>query len=398
MPSSLLARSGLLFIFVATLSVLAGCGKDGGDSASGGAPVAVTTVEVAPKPLPLVIETVGRAEGSKEIEIRARVSGILEKQVYSEGEKVKAGQVLFQIETSPFEIALAHARAALAQEKARNQQARRNAERLTGLAEHNAVSRRSADDALSELDSSNAALLAAEANVREAELNLSYTKVVAPISGITGRALRSEGSLLNAGNESALLTTLTQADPMWVRFALSESEYATLRSAENAKPESLEVVVLDRNGGVRAHHGKLNFAASTIDESLGTVQMRAEFPNAKLEILPGEYVRVRLTGGSREGITVPQKAVMQSSQGPFVWVANEGKAQQRKVKTGAWVGADWEIHEGLQAGDAVIVDNLLKLKVDQAVQPTTAAAAASPSQNAGGGTSAAAPANGRATG
>lgn len=376
-------RSGLFLIGLAAIPLLAGCGGDGGSAGQGGAPLAVTTVEVAPKALPLVIETVGRAEGSKEIEIRARVSGILEKQTYSEGETVKAGQVLFQIETSPFEIALAHARAALAQEQARNQQARRNAERLTGLAEHNAVSRRTADDALSELESSNAALLAAQANVREAELNLSYTKVVAPIGGITGRALRSEGTLLNAGADSSLLTTLTQADPMWVRFALSESEYAALRSAESAKADSLSVAVLDKSGATRAERGKLNFAASTIDESLGTVQLRAEFPNAQLAVLPGEYVRVRLTGGSREAITVPQKAVLQNSQGPFVWiVTSEGKAQQRKVKTGAWIGADWEINDGLRAGDAVIVDNLLKLKAEQLVKPHAAATTETQPHNA----------------
>ncbi len=373
MPSLNLPGNGLFPLCVAFIALLAGCGY-GDSTEQAGAPLAVTTVAVAQKPLPLVIETVGRAEGSKEIEIRARVSGILEKHTYSEGETVKAGQVLFQIETSPFEIALAHARAALAQEQARNQQARRNAERLTGLAEQNAVSRRVADDALSELDSSNAAMLAAQANVREAELNLSYTKVVAPIGGITGRALRSEGSLLNAGTDSSLLTTLTQADPMWVRFALSEAEYAALRSAELANAKSLALTVLDKAGAVRADRGKLNFSASTIDQSLGTLQLRAEFPNPKLAILPGEYVRIRLTGGAREAITVPQKAVLQNSQGPFVWIVDDGKAQQRKVRTGAWVGADWEIQEGLQVGDAVIVDNLLKLKAEQPVQPHAAVA------------------------
>jgi len=383
MLSSNLARLGLFVVCVSGIPLLAACGGGDAPAGGGGAPLAVTTVQVAPKSLPFVIETVGRAEGSKEVEVRARVTGILEHQTYNEGQKVKAGQVLFQIEAAPFEIALQHARAALAEEQARNQQARRNAERLSGLAEQNAVSRRVADDALSELESSSAALLAAQANVREAELNLSYTKVVAPISGITGRALRSEGSLLNAGTDSSLLTTLTQADPMWVRFALSESEYAALRSIENVKPESLSVAVLDKNGAPRADHGKLNFAASTMDNSLGTVQMRAEFPNNALAVLPGEYVRVKLTGGAREAITVPQKAVLQSSQGPFVWIVGEdGKAQQRKVKTGAWVGEDWEIHEGLQTGDAVIVDNLLKLKADQQVQAQAATAAAPQTKDA----------------
>lgn len=376
-----LARSGLATLCAFGLALLAACG--GGDApAATGAPLAVTTVQVESKSLPLVIETVGRAEGSKEVEVRARVTGILEKQTYAEGERVKAGQVLFQIDASPFQIALQHARAALAQEQARQLQAKRNADRLNGLAQQNAVSRRVADDAQSELDSSSAALLAAQANVREAELNLSYTKVVAPINGISGRALHSEGSLLNAGTDSSLLTTLNQVDPMWVRFALSETEYSALRNVENAKPASLNVAVLDKSGATRIERGKLNFASSTIDESLGTVQLRAEFPNPQLTMLPGEYVRVRLSGGSREAITVPQKAVLQSAQGPFVWiVTGDSKVQQRKVKTGAWVGADWEIAEGLQVGDAVIVDNLLKLRADQTVQ-VNATGAQRPAQNA----------------
>jgi membrane fusion protein (multidrug efflux system) len=370
-------------------ALLAGCGGDDKNEAAA-APLTVATLTVASKPLPLTIETVGRVEGSKEVEVRARVSGILEKQLYSEGAKVKAGQLLFQIEASPFEIALAHARAALAEAQAGRQQAKRNADRLTSLAEANAVSRRSADDALSALESSDAAILAAQANVREAELNLSYTKVVAPISGITGRAQHSEGSLLNAGGDSSLLTTLTQADPMWVRFALSETEYAALREVE-AKAAALSVALLAKNGTALPAQGKVNFAASTIDRSLGTVQLRAEFPNAQLDVLPGEYARVRLAGGAREAIAVPQKAVLQNAKGPFVWiVSSEGHAEQRAVKTGAWVGSEWQIDAGLQQGDTVIVDNLLKLKPGQPVQvraeaqPANAEAQTKPSTSTAG--------------
>jgi membrane fusion protein, multidrug efflux system len=354
---------------LSTAALLVACGEDNtSQQAAQDDAVPVTTMTVATKRLPLVIETVGRAEGSKAVEVRARVSGILEKQSYSEGEKVKAGQLLFQIEASPFEIALAHARATLAEEQARNQQAKRNSERLSSLAKANAVSRRVADDAISAVESSDAALLAAQANVREAELNLSYTKVIAPISGITGRALHSEGSLVNAGTDSSLLTTLTQADPMWVRFALSEGEFGALREAEG-RTASLSVALLQKDGTARPGEGKVNFSASTIDESLGTVQLRAEFANAQLAVLPGEYVRVRLSGGARDAITVPQKVVLQNAKGPFVWVVSkEGQAQQRAVKTGAWVGAEWQINEGLQQGDTVIVDNLLKLKPGQAIQ------------------------------
>ncbi len=362
-----LARLGLPGLCF-SIAVLLGCTSEDSTDVSGADVLPVTAVSVALKEVPFVVETVGRAEGSKAVEVRARITGILEQQTYNEGETVKAGQVLFKIDPAPFEIALQHARAAVAQESARHEQAKRNAERLSGLAKQNAVSRRVADDAQSELDHSEAALLAAQANVREAELNLSYTQVTAPIGGISGRALRSEGSLLNAGSESALLTTLTQADPMWVRFALSESEYAALRAAESANPKMLSVAVLHRNGEVRSPDGRLNFTASTLDESLGTVQLRAEFPNQKLTMLPGEYVRVRLSGGSRKTLTVPQQAVLQNAKGPFVWVVRGGKAQQQQVTTAAWIGAEWEITSGLNAGDQVIVDQLLKLEVDQPVE------------------------------
>jgi membrane fusion protein (multidrug efflux system) len=167
---------------------------------------------------------------------------------------------------------------------------------------------------------------------------------------------------------------LTQADPMWVRFALSDTEYAALRAAVDVNPKTVSVDVLQRDGSVRAAGGQLNFAASTIDESLGTVQLRAEFRNKDLAILPGEYVRVRVSGGTREAITVPQQAVLQNAEGPFVWVVNEGKPQQRKVTTASWIDADWEIASGLQPGDLVIVDQLLKLKADKRVEVRTRAA------------------------
>jgi membrane fusion protein (multidrug efflux system) len=326
--------------------------------------------------VPFVIETVGRTEGSKEVELRARVSGILHKQVYAEGATVPAGAVLFRIDPAPFEIALAREQAALAEEQARNAQSRRNAERIKELMNKNLVSRNDADQAISALEASDAAILAAQAKVREAELNLSYTKVVAPIGGIAGRALHSEGSLVTAGTESSLLTTVTQADPIWARFALSASEFDALREAtRDEKNAVLKVELLRKDGSAYPTRGKVNFAGSTIDASLGTVQLRAEFGNKGLALLPGEYVRVRLSGGEQAAITVPQTAVLQGAKGPFVWVLNgEGAPEQRIVKTGAWHGEQWRVLDGLKAGDTIILDNLLKLRPGQAVKTAPASA------------------------
>jgi membrane fusion protein (multidrug efflux system) len=377
-----------LYVFVAAMALLAGCGKQSQQNNDGNSPVPVSTLTASKRTVPLLIESVGRAEGSRQIEIRARVSGILEKQTYSEGNMVKRGDVLFHIDPAPFEIALAHAKAALAQQEATAKQAQRDSVRLSALAAQNAVSRRQADDALSALDNANAGLLVARANVREAELNLSYTKVTAPIGGIAGRSIHSEGSLVTAGADSGLLTTVVQNDPLWVRFAMSESEYAALRDAGSSEDEpgspaahvpkdpgkALTVQLLRKDGKPFANPGRVNFSASEIDTQLGTIQLRAEFSNPGLDILPGEYVRVRLSIGAQSTIVVPQVAVQQSPKGAFVWIVNDKQqAEQRIVQTGAWVGSDWQVRTGLNEGDQVIVDNLLRVKVGSPlnVQPAS---------------------------
>ena len=342
-------------------------------------PVPVSVLEVVPRQVPILIEAVGRTEGSKEVEIRARVSGILGRALYGEGTSVRAGTPLFQIDRAPFDIALAQARAALAQERSRNEQAAREAERLKELVAKRAISQREADDAASGLKTSTASLQAAEARIREAELNLSYTNVSAPIAGVTGRALRSEGSLVTAGTESGLLTTLSQTDPIWVRFALSESEQKMLRAAgggaavkgngKAAGTKGNEVRVVLPDGKTHSVTGRLNFAGSTVDARLGTVQLRAEFANPDLSLMPGQFVRAQVVAGMQDALLVPQTAVLQGDQGRFVWTLGaDNKAVPRVVEAGAWLGPDWIITKGLASGDKVIVDNLLKLRPGSAVQ------------------------------
>ena len=327
----------------------------------------VTAITVQPQRVPMLIETVGQAEGSREIQVRARVTGILEKRLFQEGQRVAAGALLYRIERAPFEIALSQARAALTQEQARVEQARREAERLKPLAEKQAISRREYDDAASAVSTTQAALASAQARVREAELNLSYTTVVAPISGVTGRSQRSEGALVNSGDES-LLTTIAQTDPIWVRFAFSEAQYALLKAGSAG-----EVSVSSAGGKPLAAKGRLNFAATSVDPRLGTIGLRAEFANPQLAILPGQFVQARVKVGEREAYLVPQHAVMQSDQGRFVWtVSADGKATPAPIKAGEWLGSDWVIEDGLKAGDRVIVDNLIKIRPGAPVQPNAA--------------------------
>jgi membrane fusion protein, multidrug efflux system len=348
-----------LALALALANALAACSKDAGTAAAPPA-VPVSVLKVAPREVPVVFEAVARTEGSREVQVRARVAGILEQQLYSEGDAVKDGAPLFRIERAPFEIDLQQQRAALAQEVARNELAQRDYERAKDLVAKRFVSQQNLDQAASTLAQSNAAVQMAKARVRQSELNLSYTAVDAPISGVTGRALQSIGSLLAPSADSSLLTTLTRTDPIWVRFALSEAEFAGLRARESKHPE-VKLVLAD--GSPYPLTGKLNFAGSTVDASLGTVQMRAEFPNAQLQLLPGQYVRVQVVAGNQQAITVPQTAVLQNESGRFVWLAGpDGKALARNIQAGGWVGAEWVVLDGLKAGDSVIVDNLSRMR------------------------------------
>lgn len=377
---------------VGAVLMLAACGKGPetrpatppAPPPGGGLPV--TVLQVALQRVPDTIEAVGQTEGSKDIEVRARVSGILEKTPYKEGERIKAGAPMFQIDRAPFENALAQAgaslaqaKASLAQERAKQEQVQREASRLKQLVEQRAISQREYDDATTALKTEAALIAAAdgrvldaEARVRDAEFNLSYTSINAPIGGISGRALRSIGSLVTAGNDSALLTTISQSDPIWVRFSVAEGEYNRVRAAK--KPE-VRLVLAD--GSAFAGVGRLNFTASAVDAKLGTIGLRAEFGNPALALLPGQFIRVRLAAGESEAILVPQVAVVQNDQGRFVWVVGaDGKAALKPIEAANWIGHDWLVRKGLAAGDRVIVDNLIKLRPGAPVQPASPAPAA----------------------
>lgn len=328
-------------------------------------PMAVSLLAVQASKVPVIIEIVGTLEGLREVEVRARVAGSLQQQLYTEGEPVAAGQPLFRIERAPFEIAVDAARAALAQAESRAEQARRENTRLASLVAERAISQREADDAGSTLKTADAAVLAARAQLRDAQLSLGYTDITAPIAGVAQRAQRSVGSLVNPAADSGLLTTLVQVDPIRVRFALSESEAAQLRQGKGR-----QLRLIGPDGQPAKELGRLDFSGSVVDRSLGTVQMRAELPNPGRTWLPGQFVRAQLITGEQDGFLLPQAAVMSGDQGRFVWIMGaDGKAQQRPVQAGPWQGQNWVIRSGLAAGDRVITDNLIKLRPGAPVQP-----------------------------
>ena len=354
---------------------LGGCGKknDAAEQPGGGmSAMPVGVVELKATSVPISAEAVAQTEGAKEVEIRPRVGGILLKKLFEEGSPVKAGQAMFLIDPEPFQIALLNAKAQLAQQQAHVEQTQREAIRLDGLLASQSISKREADNAGSDSSLARAGLAQAEASVREAQLNLSYTTVTSPLSGISGRFEFSEGSLVNAN--TSLLTTVSQISPIWVRFSLSDSELAQLGG--HLSPSTVkEVTLIMPNGKEYASKGTLNFAASGIDPQLGTQQLRATFENSDKSLLPGQFVRVRITTGKRDGVfLLPQTAVLTGDQGKFVFVAEKDKdgktsAAIRPIKEGGWQGSEWVILNGLKEGDQVIADNLLKIRPGAAVAP-----------------------------
>ncbi|WP_230342054.1 efflux RND transporter periplasmic adaptor subunit [Methylobacillus arboreus] len=353
---------------------LVSCGKSEQQAGqpAGGQALPVTVLPLEPTSVPVSAEAVAQTEGAREVEIRPRVGGILLKRLYEEGSPVKEGQVLFQIDPVPYQIALEQAKAQLAQAQAKIAQTQREAGRLKGLLESNSISQREYDNAVSDDDVAKAALLQSQASVREAELNLSYTKVTAPVGGVSGRFQFSEGALVSAND--SLLTTVVQLSPIWVRFSLSDNELQQLGGSVTEKTVKKITLKLP-DGSEYSENGKLNFAASQIDPALGTQQLRATFTNADKKLLPGQFVRAKVVVGERDGVfLVPQVAVMNSQQGRFVYIVDENnQAAVRPVVTGDWIGRDWVILKGLNAGEKVVIDNLIKIRPGAPLQPHPAA-------------------------
>lgn len=370
-PSAARVAAGAL-----VAGLLAACGQGQPGGGHGGFPPAqVSVISVAPRTLPVSWEYVGQTTGSKDVEVRARVTGILERKLYAEGAPVKAGQPLFTIDPKPLEAQAAAAQAEVARAQAQLAQAERESARLKPLAERRAVGQKEADDALSAAELARASLNVAKAKLAEVELGLGYTRVVAPVPGLSSRAMKSEGSLVNA-NET-LLTVISQVDPIWVPFNISENEQLAIDRAVAAgrlqlpKDNGYDVTVRLADGTVFPRTGRITFADTRVNPGTGSYEMRAEFPNRDLALKPGQFVRVQLKGAvRRDAIAVPQAAVLEGPQGKFVYVPGKDKdgkdvALPRPVTVGPWVEADganlWIVETGLAEGDKVIVEGMARL-------------------------------------
>ena len=362
---------------VALVLVLAACGKSQQQAGGfhGFPPADVTVQAVEPQTFPVRFEYVGQTQGSKDVEVRARVTGIIEKRLYQEGSFVKVGQTLFIIDARQYQAQVNAANADLARAEAQKAQADRELARLKPLAERKAIGQKEADDAASNADFAAAAVKSAQAKLAELNLNLGYTKVIAPIAGLSSRAQKSEGSLATAND--TLLTTISQTDPIWIVFNVSENEQLRLNHAmaegqlQLPKDNAYDVTVQLSDGSAFPRRGHINFADTRVNPTTGTYEMRAEIPNGDGALKPGQFVRVILQGAKRVNVlAVPQVAVLDGPQGKFVYVAGKDKdgkdvAAPRSVVVGDWVGAngsnEWVIESGLKAGDPVIVNGVAKL-------------------------------------
>jgi membrane fusion protein, multidrug efflux system len=367
-PILLFARPAYRWLLpVAAALVVAGCKPAVPGTPPGFPPPVVTTMTVEPRDVPVTYEYVAQTAGYREVEIRARVTGILERRNYREGDAVRKGQSLFTIDRAPFEVALARTEADLAVAEARLAQAKRDHARLTPLIEAKAVGQKEYDDAVSAERVAAAEVGSARARVAEAKLNLDWTRVESPISGITSRAAVSEGALISG--PQVLLTTVTQTDPMYVILGIPDREHLALKREVDAGRLMLpaggrfKAQVKRADGSTYGRGGMLNFTDVRVHAQTGTSEARAEFPNPEGALRAGEFVRIILSGAVRpKAVLVPQRAVLESPKGKFVYLVNaEGKAQPQPVEVGEWNGDAWLVYNGLKAGDRVILDNVLKI-------------------------------------
>ena len=352
--------------------LLAACGdkKEGQPAAHAGAqkPPEVSVMTVKYENVPVVADLPGRLDAYRVAQVRARAAGILEKRLFREGSDVKAGQVLFQIDNSPLKASLQSAEATLAQAQANFVQAAATAKRYKPLVEANAISKQDYDNAVAAEKAAQAQVAAGKAAVANANINLGYAAVTAPISGRIGRALVTEGALVGQG-EATQLAVIQQINPLYVNVTQSSGDILRMREAlksgklTQAGDGAAKVKVFTEDGREYGHEGKLLFTDLTVDPTTGQVTVRAELPNPEALLLPGMYVRVRLEQAQVDNaVLVPQQAVTRNEKGNIVMiVGDDGSVSPRPVQIGQSKGSNWVVTSGLKPDEKVMIDGFIKL-------------------------------------
>ncbi|WP_246191276.1 efflux RND transporter periplasmic adaptor subunit [Aureimonas leprariae] len=346
-----------------------------GSAAPSAPPPEVTVATVEAKRLPITFEYAARVEASREVEVRARVAGILTERSFVEGSAVKQDQVLFRIDPREFEAEVARADAAVQQADAQLANARQTEDRVASLARTGASSKASLDDATATRKLAEAQLASAKAQLDTANLSLTYATVTAPVGGITSREQFPEGSLVSV---NTLLTRVSQLDPIYVNFSAADTEAFQIRRliqegiAGGANNLSAQVSFGD--GNFYNETGKIDFTSAAIDPATGTISSRAVFPNPGQQLLPGQFVRVVINGlAIDDAIQIPATALMQNPQGQFVYtVGDDNVAKVRPIEVGRELNETIIVAKGLNSGDRVVTDGVVKVRPDTPVKPMAA--------------------------
>ncbi len=375
-PSSLrpLLFAGAIGIF------LTAC-QDKQPAATGERPPAeVTVVTVAPQQVNLTTELPGRAVAFRKAEVRPQVSGLLQRRLFEEGTTVEAGQQLYQIDAERYEAAVQTAKANLAKAKANATSAQAREKRYENLLGQKAISQQNYDDALATSRQAAADVAVSEAALVTAQIDLDYTRVVAPISGRIGKSSVTEGALVSA-QQAGVLATIHQLDPIYVDLAQPAARILDLRrqimSGELAARDSAPVTITLEDGTVYPHKGELQFTEMNVNETTGTVVVRALFPNPDHLLLPGMFVRAEIQEGVRgQALLVPQRGVTRDREGnaTALVVNADNKVEVRTLTASRAIGNNWLVENGLSAGDRVIVEGLQKVAPGATVKPAEAAA------------------------
>jgi membrane fusion protein, multidrug efflux system len=356
-----------LVLLIMGLALMA-CDSKMTPGASSPAPVEVGVVTISAADVPLQVDLPGRTSAYRKAEVRPQVSGIIQKRLFEEGADIKAGAPLYQIDPATYKAAYNIARAELARADANLVAVAAKESRYKNLVAIKAISQQDYDDALAGLGQAKANIAAAKATLDSAAINLKYTQVLAPISGVISKSSVTEGALVNAG-QADVLASILQLDPIYVDVSQSAEELLTLRraiiSGDVTNTETAKVRLLLNDGSVYEHEGKLQFSEVGVNESTGTVTLRAQFPNPDRLLLPGMFVRAQLDEGVRtNSLLAPQRGITRNRTGgaTAMVINKEGIVEQRQLKTGRAVGDQWLVLEGLAVGDQVIVEGLQKVK------------------------------------
>ena len=366
-------------IFVAFFLMIAGCKQPSPPPLP---PLEVPYVEAMTQDIPISQEFVGQTYGTFDIAIRARVEGFLEGTHFREGSQIRTGQLLYTIDSQPFEAKVAERASSVAEANTLLVKAKSDLDRIRPLAEINAVRQSDLDAAEAQHGAAQASLEAAEAMLRLARIELGYTKISAPISGIIGKTEAKVGDFVGREPNPVVLNTVSRIDTILVRFSITEAEYlrfvryaqAQGRTIEDPRTDRADLELILADGSLHEYKGHLDFANREIDPTTGTLLLQASFPNSKGIIRPGQYARVRgVVDVFEQAVLVPQRSVKELQGNYQVFIINDSsKVELRTVEMGPKVGNLWTVSNGLKAGEKVIYEGIQRVSSGTPVQPVAA--------------------------